>query len=204
MEMALDGLATASDEVLLVLFANGDRQAAHVLSQRFVPRILGYASRLLSGDRAEAEDVAQEAMLRLWRIAGDWRQGEARVATWLYRVTTNLCTDRLRSRQRRRISADVADLPDLADGVPSVAAQLMQADRMQALARALDGLPERQRQAVVLRHIEGLGNPQIAEIMDMSVEAVESLTARGKRALAAALAGQRDALGYEDDEGDDG
>jgi RNA polymerase sigma factor (sigma-70 family) len=204
MEMALDGLATASDEVLLVLFANGDRQAAHVLSQRFVPRILGYAARLLSGDRAEAEDVAQEAMLRLWRIAGEWRQGEARVATWLYRVTTNLCTDRLRSRQRRRISADVADLPDLADGAPSATAQMMQADRMQALERALDNLPERQRQAVVLRHIEGLGNPEIAAIMDMSVEAVESLTARGKRALAAALAGQRDALGYEGDEGDDG
>jgi RNA polymerase sigma factor (sigma-70 family) len=204
MEMALDGLATASDEVLLVLFANGDRQAAHVLSQRFVPRILGYAARLLSGDRAEAEDVAQEAMLRLWRIAGEWRQGEARVATWLYRVTTNLCTDRLRSRQRRRISADVADLPDLADGAASVTAQMMQADRMQALERALDRLPERQRQAVVLRHIEGLGNPEIAAIMDMSVEAVESLTARGKRALAAALAGQRDALGYEGDEGDDG
>jgi RNA polymerase sigma factor (sigma-70 family) len=198
MEMALDGLATASDEVLLVLFANGDRQAAHVLSQRFVPRILGYAARLLSGDRAEAEDVAQEAMLRLWRIAGEWRQGEARVATWLYRVTTNLCTDRLRSRQRRRISADVADLPDLADGAASVTAQMMQADRMQALERALDRLPERQRQAVVLRHIEGLGNPEIAAIMDMSVEAVESLTARGKRALAAALAG------YEGDEGDDG
>ncbi len=202
--MALDGFATASDEVLLVLFANGDRQAAHVLSQRFAPRILGYATRLLSGDRAEAEDVAQEAFLRLWRIAGDWRQGEARVATWLYRVTTNLCMDRLRSRQRRRISADVADLPDIADGAPSVAAQMLQADRLKALERALGGLPERQRQAVVLRHIEGLGNPDIAEIMDMSVEAVESLTARGKRALAAALAGQRDALGYEDDERDDG
>ncbi len=202
--MALDGLATASDEVLLVLFANGDRQAAYVLSQRFVPRILGYASRLLSGDRAEAEDVAQEAMLRLWRIAGEWRQGEARVATWLYRVTTNLCTDRLRSRQRRRISANAADLEDLADDAPSAVARMVQANRMQALEHALDSLPDRQRQAVVLRHIEGLGNPQIAEIMDMSVEAVESLTARGKRALAAALAGQRDALGYEDDQGDHG
>jgi RNA polymerase sigma factor (sigma-70 family) len=204
MEMALDALAAASDEVLLVLYANGDRQAAHILSQRFVPRILGYAARLLSGDRAEAEDVAQEAMLRLWRIAGDWRQGEARVSTWLYRVTTNLCTDRLRSRQRRRIGADIADLPELADGKPSAAAQMMQTDRMRALEAALAGLPGRQRLAVVLRHIEGLGNGEIAEVMDMSIEAVESLTARGKRALAAALAGQRDALGYEDDHRDHG
>lgn len=202
--MARDALTTASDEALLVLFANGDRQAAHALSVRFLPRILGYASRLLSGDRAEAEDVAQEAMLRLWRIAGDWRQGEARVATWLYRVTTNLCTDRLRARTRRRIGADVADLPDLADDGPSAAARLMQTHRALALEQALDALPERQRQAVVLRHIEGLGNPEIAEVMDMSVEAVESLTARGKRALAQALAGQRDALGYEDDDREQG
>jgi RNA polymerase sigma-70 factor (ECF subfamily) len=60
-------------------------------------------------------------------------------------------------------------------------------------------LPERQRQAVVLRHLEGLANPQIAEILDVGVEAVESLTARGKRALTADLAAQRDALGYSDD-----
>jgi RNA polymerase sigma factor (sigma-70 family) len=204
MEMALDGLATASDEVLLVLFANGDRQAAHVLSQRFVPRILGYASRLLSGDRAEAEDVAQEAMLRLWRVAGTWRSGEAQVATWLYRVTTNLCTDRLRARQRRRIAADIADVPAPADNAPTVAAQLMDADRLRALEQALECLPDRQRQAVVLRHIEGLGNPEIAMIMDLGVAAVESLTARGKRALALVLGGQRDALGYEDEERDHG
>lgn len=198
--MALDGLATASDEVLLVLFANGDRQAASVLSQRFVPRILGYATRLLSGDRSEAEDVTQETMLRLWRVAGEWRLGEAQVATWLYRVTTNLCTDRLRGRQRRRIAADLAAVPDVADTAPNVAARMMQADREAALEQALHRLPDRQRQAVLLRHIEGLSNPQIAGIMDMSVEAVESLTARGRRALTAALAGRRDALGYKDDE----
>ena len=69
---------------------------------------------------------------------------------------------------------------------------------MAALQAALASLPERQRQAVVLRHIEGLTNPEIAEIMEIGVEAVESLTARGKRALAAALSGQRDALGYEE------
>jgi RNA polymerase sigma factor (sigma-70 family) len=66
-----------------------------------------------------------------------------------------------------------------------------------ALQAALALLPERQRQAVVLRHIEGLGNPQIAEVLDLGVEAVESLTARGKRALSALLAGRRAELGYD-------
>ncbi len=76
---------------------------------------------------------------------------------------------------------------------------MMQRQRVDALQAALDDLPERQREAVVLRHIEGLGNPEIAEILDISVEAVESLTARGKRALAKALASQREILGFEND-----
>ena len=71
--------------------------------------------------------------------------------------------------------------------------------RHDALQAALMRLPERQRQAVVLRHIEGLANPDIATILDVGVAAVESLTSRGKRALTADLAAQRDALGYDDD-----
>src|SRR5690554_3791624 len=85
----------ASDEALLGLYARGDPVAARLLAARHLPVVLGYAARLL-GDRAEAEDVSQEAMLRLWRIAPEWRAGEAKVSTWLYRVVTNLCTDRLR------------------------------------------------------------------------------------------------------------
>ena len=67
------------------------------------------------------------------------------------------------------------------------------------LDAALSALPARQRQAVVMRHIEGFSNPEIAEIMDIGVEAVESLTARGKRALKNALYGKREELGFEDD-----
>lgn len=195
--------ADVPDEALLVLYANGDRGAARLLSLRLVPRTLGYAARLLGGDRAEAEDVVQEAMLRLWRVAPDWRSGEAKVSTWLYRVVTNLCTDRRRARVRR---ADPAgdEMPDVADGAPGAEARLIAADRAMALAAALAQLPDRQRQAVVLRHIEGLSNPEIAAVLDLGVEAVESLTARGKRSLAAILSGQRDALGYSDGGGDDG
>jgi len=196
MDMAFDALSDVSDEALLVLYANGDPGAARALTVRLVPRMLGYAARLL-GDRAEAEDMAQEAMLRLWRIAPEWRQGEAKVTTWLYRVVTNLCTDRQRSRQRRRLTA-LDDAPEMEDGGQSAEAGLIDADRMAALNAALGMLPDRQREAVVLRHIEGLTNPEIAAVMEIGIEAVESLTARGKRALAAILAGRREELGYDE------
>jgi RNA polymerase sigma factor (sigma-70 family) len=199
MTMALDAAGDASDEALMVLYANGDRHAALALTQRVTPRVLAYAARLLSGDRAEAEDVAQETMLRLWKIAPDWRQGETKVTTWAYRVATNLCIDRQRSRVRRRQLA-LDDAPEVADGAPGAEGRLQEAGRMAALEAALAELPDRQRQAVVLRHLEGMTNPEIAAIMEIGVEAVESLTARGKRALAAILSGQKAALGYEDDD----
>ena len=191
--MPLDALNEVSDEALLVAFGNGDRAAARALTLRLTPRVLGFAARML-GDRAEAEDVAQEAMLRLWRQAPDWRQGEAKVTTWLYRVTSNLCTDRLRKRRGEALD----DVPEPADEAPGAEAGLQQAARAAALEAALQALPERQRQAVVLRHIEGLANPEIAAVMEIGVEAVESLTARGKRALAKALVGRRAELGYDD------
>lgn len=195
--MPFDALSDVSDEALLVLYANGDAAAARALTLRLTPRVLGYAARIL-GDRAEAEDMAQESMLRLWRIAPDWRQGEAKVTTWLYRIVTNLCTDRLRARKRRSATY-LDDAPEVADDSAGVEASLIDADRMLALETALAQLPDRQRQAVVLRHIEGLTNPDIAAVMDIGVEAVESLTARGKRSLTALLSGRRAELGYEDE-----
>ncbi len=192
--MPFDALNDVSDEALLIAYGNGDAEAARALTLRLTPKVLGFAARMLGGDRAEAEDVAQEAMLRLWRQAKDWRQGEARITTWLYRVVSNLCTDRL--RKARGVGIDTVPEPE--DGSPGAAEGLQQAARAAALEHALAELPDRQRQAVILRHIEGLSNPDIAQIMDIGVEAVESLTARGKRALAAKLGPKREELGYED------
>ena len=194
--MPLDSLTNASDEALLVLFANGDPKAAVVLTHRLGPRVFAYGFRLL-GDRTEAEDVAQEAMLRLWKTAPDWRPGEAKITTWLFRVVSNLCIDRKRRYRNRPVWLEVgADPPDGADSVDET---LQQKARSEALQAALLDLPDRQRQAVILRNIEDLANPEIASIMGISVEAVESLTARGKRALSKILNDQRDALGFEND-----
>ena len=183
-----------AEGALLVAYANGDRGAARELTAALAPRVLGQATRMLT-DRAEAEDVTQDVMLRLWRVAPEWRQGGARVATWLYRVTANLCTDRLRRRRGVRLD-EVAEPPDPA---PSVVDRMQGEMRLRALSDALAALPERQAQAVALRHLEGLSNPEIAEVMEIGVEAVESLTARGKRALAAALKGRKEELGYGDE-----
>ncbi len=172
------------DAALLARFAAGDQSAARALTERLLPCTVRQAWRMLD-DEAEAEDVAQEAMMRLWRQAETWRHGEARVSTWLYRVARNLCIDRLR---RRRPSADIADVAEPADPAPSVLARLAEGERARALAAAIGALPERQRRAVVLRHFEALANPEIAERLDCTVEAVESLLGRARRQLARALA----------------
>ncbi|MEX5727150.1 RNA polymerase sigma factor (sigma-70 family) [Rhodovulum iodosum] len=192
--MAKDVVEAASDEALLVAYGRGERAAAQALTARLAPMALRVAARML-GDPAEAEDVTQEAMLRLWRAAPGWRTGEARISTWLYRVVSNLCIDRLRKARAQALDA----VPEPADGAPGAEARMQQAARTRALEAALMRLPERQRQAVVLRHLEGLSNPEIADVMEIGTEAVESLTARGKRALAADLAGRRSELGYDDD-----
>ncbi len=193
-DMPLDTMGDESDEALLMRYATGDQAAAQALTLRLTPRVYAHACRML-GIPAEAEDVTQEALLRLWRMAPDWRQGEARVTTWLYRVVANLCTDRL--RRARGVALDAVPEPE--DEAASVADRMLEQSRAAALQAALNLLPERQRQAVILRHIEGLSNPEIAEIMETSADAVESLTARGKRALSAELSGRREELGFSDD-----
>jgi RNA polymerase sigma-70 factor (ECF subfamily) len=194
--------APVPDTAWLIRFANGDPEAARVLSARLGPRAFRFAYRLL-GDQADAEDIAQEALLRLWRQAPRWRQdGPAEPATWLLRVVRNLAIDRLRQvRQHNRAPEGGATLEQLADPAPSALAQLAQKERTAALEDALRGLPDRQREAVVLRHLEELGNPDIAAIMDISVEAVESLLSRGRRTIRDQLAGRQSELGYDDDTG---
>ena len=193
--MALDDDSDrrAEDAALLTAYANGDPLAARDLSALVLPGVLALARRMLH-DEAEAEDVAQETMLRLWKMAPDWDPTRARVTTWTYRVAANLCTDRLR-RAGRWVAEDQA--PEQADETPGAEARLQNEDRARALHAAMNKLPDRQRLALQLRHFEELGNPQIAEVLDTSVEAVESLLGRARRALAAALGPRQHQIGIE-------
>jgi RNA polymerase sigma-70 factor (ECF subfamily) len=136
------------------------------------------------GDPAEAEDVAQETFFKVWRYAARWRPGAAKFDTWLHRVTLNLCYDRLRRRRER----PTAEPPDTPDPGPGPDRGLLAADVGRRVNAALQALPPRQREAIVLCHYQELGNIEAAELMSVSVEALESLLSRGRRALRQTLA----------------
>ena len=172
------------DQDLIARVAKGDPAAVRAMVARKLPRLLGVATRML-GDRGEAEDVAQEAFLRLWRQAGRWRPGAALFDTWLHRVTLNLCYDRL--RRRREVLSDA--IPERADPAAGADQAMIDQARDARLAAAIAGLPERQRAALVLQYYEGLSNIEAAAAMEIGVEALESLLSRARRTLRDRLRG---------------
>ena len=174
------------DEDLVRRVGQGDPAAIQAMVARKLPRMLALAQRML-GDAVEAEDVAQEAMLRAWRQAPGWAPGRARFDTWLHRVALNLCYDRL--RRRREIPTNA--VPDRRDEGAAPDRGLLAADVGAAVNGTLARLPDRQREAIVLCHYQELSNIEAAGLMEISIEALESLLSRGRRALRQALADHR-------------
>lgn len=170
------------DEALLARVAAGDPAAVRSLVARKLPRLLALAGRML-GENTEAEDVAQETFVRAWKQASTWKPGGARFDTWLHRVALNLCYDRL--RRRREVAMDSP--PDRADEGPGPDRGLEARDVGRRVAAAMAALPDRQREAVSLCHYQEISNIEAAALMGVSVEALESLLSRGRRALRAAL-----------------
>lgn len=170
------------DEDLVRRVGQGDPAATQTLVARKLPRILALAQRML-GDAVEAEDVAQETLLRAWKQAPRWTPGKARFDTWLHRVALNLCYDRL--RRRREIPTETP--PDRPDEGPAPDRGLLAAETGARVTAALKRLPDRQREAIVLCHYQEMTNIEAAALMDISVEALESLLSRGRRALRQAL-----------------
>lgn len=166
------------DDTLMRAVADDSDAAARLLVDRHLAPVLALARRML-GDQSEAEDVAQETFLRAWKAADTWEPGRAKLSTWLHRIALNLCLDRLRKKRPDPLDPDydpVSDDPDPEE-------KLEQVQRASRIERAIQRLPERQRAAIVLTHSQGLTNPEAADVLGISVEAVESLLSRGRRAL---------------------
>jgi len=167
-----------SDEGLMIRAGMGERAACQLLVERHLGRVLTFARRIL-GDREEAEDAAQEVFLRVWVVAPRWKRGAARFTTWLHRVAMNVCLDRL-SKKRESSAEGVAEPVD-PRAEPSLAADA--AELAHHVGEAVAALPETQRIAVTLCHYQGLSNSEAADVIGVSVEALESILARGRRAL---------------------
>lgn len=174
----------AGDDALMARVAAGDARAFENIVNRELDRTLAVARRVVGND-GEAEDVAQEALLRLWGQAARWRPGQARIRTWLYRVSVNLSIDRLRQR-RGELVAEPPEGSQPADQQQSIEQQ----ELSQSMESALQALPDRQRVALVLFHYEGASMAEVAEVLETSADAVESLLARGRRTLKKRLAPQ--------------
>ncbi|MEP9365952.1 sigma-70 family RNA polymerase sigma factor [Xanthobacter sp. VNH20] len=177
-------MGEASDEDLMARVAQGDAAAFRVLTARYAVRAVALARRFL-GNSADAEDIVQDAFLRVWRAAPRW-QPTAAFGTWFYRIVVNLCLN----HRRRRDFAPLDDAAEIADPAPDALAGLARGAEDRALARAIAELPERQRAAVLLTYWEGLSNARTAEILDASVSGVETLLVRARRALRARLGPQ--------------
>ena len=182
------------EDALVRRLAAGDRSAAEALVRLALPRISRLAQRML-GDAHEAEDVCQEVFMRAFRQAPQWIPGKARFSTWMHRVALNLCYDRLR---RRRETPDAEAGLTLADPAPGAGEAWLARQRAQHVRAALDRLPPRQRAAITLCHFEEMPQAEAAAALGVSVDAMESLLARARRALKADLAAlAADLLGQE-------
>ncbi len=156
--------------------AKGDAVAFRALADLHLAKIMNYAHRLLQ-NRSDAEDVAQETFLRLWKDAGRY-EPKARVTTWLHRIAHNLCIDRLRGK-REEPTAEMDE-----ERTSQEPGGLLDRKRVALeVGRALETLPERQRAAITLVHYQGLTNIEAAAVLDVNVDALESLLARARRSL---------------------
>ena len=177
-EEVVRSLLPDEDEELLKRLAANDEAAFRQLVERHIDRAFGIALRIVRS-RADAEDVVQDAMLKVWSHRGQWQHGRAKFSTWLYRVVTNRCIDLYRQPRTDNVDA----VPEPVDTQPDVVSAMQREEVTQMLENAMQRLPDQQRVAVILSYHENMSNGEIAEVMDTTIAAVESLLKRGRQQL---------------------
>lgn len=181
--MTIAGSQFEEDARLVSRVASGDRVAYAALVRLYAPRFVAVAVRLM-GDQALAEDMVQDAFIKLWTKAGDFDPLKARFTTWFHRILVNRCLDEKRKRRPDQLDEGY-DAPSDQLGADDV---LAEGDRTARLKAALAELPERQAAAMVLTYLEGHSNQDAAVILDIGVKALESLLVRARRTLKQVLA----------------
>lgn len=166
------------DDALMARLVARDAAAFRLIVGRHATTIRRIGYRML-GDAADAEDVAQEALARLWEHAARWTPGGPGIAAWLHRVSVNACLDRL--RKRRFVCEDA--VPERVDGSPLADTLIEREQQRAAVVACIGALADRQRAAIVLTYYEGLSNIMAADALEMNIKAFESLLHRARRSL---------------------
>jgi len=174
-----------SDETLMQQIQGGDHQAFARLIDRHLETLHGFAQRML-GNPTDADDIIQETFLRVWQKAEKWQPTTAKVSTWLHSITHNLCIDFYRRDKGEMVNITDVELID--PHQPDDSRQ--QEEVAREIKAALQQLPENQRSAIILCHYQDLSNREAAQVLGISVSALESLMARGRRKLRTILQAQ--------------
>ncbi len=176
-------------EIMLQLRA-GNMAGFDYLIQKYRKPIVNFMYRMVH-NQAVAEELAQEVFLRVYRSRETYR-AEARFSTWLYRIATNLGVNHARDTRHERTASTIyldepdsetGTTPDVADAVPTVEAQILRRERLNAIRQHVLALPERQKMAVLMHKYEGMDYKQIGEVLKLSESATKSLLFRAYQTL---------------------
>jgi RNA polymerase sigma-70 factor (ECF subfamily) len=175
-------LPNPTDEELMAQVQRRDQEAFTRLLDRHLAGLQKFLVRT-TGNAADADEVAQEAFLRIWSHAKNWQPDRVRFTTWLFRIARNLAID----RHRKHRETNDEHLEQIVDDAPDTGHAIDADRRRKMMQNAIAHLPERQRTALVLCHFDGMSNPDAAAVLEITVEALESLLARARRTLKNAL-----------------
>lgn len=166
------------DEQMMIRIQQGDYQAFQRLVEQHLNPLYRFAWRVL-GNSKDADDVVQEAFIKVWRNAHQWQPGKAKLSTWLYSIVHHCCIDL--HRQNQLVTADLEEAAEVI--APEATSGIYQIEVSDQVENALKQLPERQRSAVLLCYYQGFSNQEAAKILNLNIPALESLLARARKTL---------------------